>query len=103
MLQNALNIKKITVIIEAGGGEKENTWPQRVYQGVYRLRVTSQCVRDTKETGIKWLRIHSMMASKCQFRTEVLFCYLSVYINTQTNMIFPLHYTMFSCNNAHYV
>ena len=34
VLQNALNIFLITVIIEAGGGEKENTWPQRVYQGV---------------------------------------------------------------------
>ena len=34
VLHNALNIKKITVIIEALGGEKENTLPQRVYQGV---------------------------------------------------------------------
>ena len=37
MLQNALNIKKHikkNIFFEAGGGEKENTWPQRVYQGV---------------------------------------------------------------------
>ena len=36
VLQNALNKKtfKKHVIVETGGGEKENTWPQRVYQGV---------------------------------------------------------------------
>ena len=35
MLHNVLNIiLKITVIIEAGGGKKENTWPPRVYQGI---------------------------------------------------------------------